>query len=85
MRTLLTVTAKGQVTLKREVLAHLGVRPGDQITVDLCAPHGALLQAASNAGIEAFFGCLPERDQAVSIDEMNQAVADGWAGTGACG
>ncbi|MGO7565492.1 AbrB/MazE/SpoVT family DNA-binding domain-containing protein, partial [Rhizobium johnstonii] len=31
----LTLTAKGQVTLKKEVLQHLGVRPGDKIYVDL--------------------------------------------------
>lgn len=31
----LTVTAKGQITLRREVLAHLGVRPGDKVDVDL--------------------------------------------------
>jgi len=30
----LTVTAKGQVTLRRELLDHLGVRPGDRIDVD---------------------------------------------------
>jgi hypothetical protein len=30
----LTVTAKGQVTLRRDLLEHLGVRPGEKITVD---------------------------------------------------
>jgi len=31
----LKVTAKGQVTLKKEVLDHLGIKPGDEIDVDL--------------------------------------------------
>ena len=35
MAVTLTVTAKGQITLRREVLEHLGVRPGDKIDVDL--------------------------------------------------
>ena len=29
----LTVTAKGQVTLRKDVLEHLGVHPGEKITV----------------------------------------------------
>ena len=29
----LTVTAKGQITLKKEVLRHLGVKPGDKVDV----------------------------------------------------
>jgi bifunctional DNA-binding transcriptional regulator/antitoxin component of YhaV-PrlF toxin-antitoxin module len=31
----LTVTAQGQVTLRRDLLQHLGVQPGDKITVDM--------------------------------------------------
>ena len=30
----LTVTAKGQVTLRKDLLKHLGVQPGEKITVD---------------------------------------------------
>jgi bifunctional DNA-binding transcriptional regulator/antitoxin component of YhaV-PrlF toxin-antitoxin module len=30
----LTVTAKGQVTLRKDLLEHLGVRPGEKIAVD---------------------------------------------------
>jgi hypothetical protein len=33
MRTL-TVAANGQVTLRKDLLEHLGVRPGEKITVD---------------------------------------------------
>ncbi|GHU08451.1 hypothetical protein FACS1894158_17740 [Betaproteobacteria bacterium] len=32
--TSLSVTAKGQVTLKRDLLQHLGVRPGERIDFD---------------------------------------------------
>ena len=31
----LTVTAKGQVTLRQAVLDHLGVRPGDKVGISL--------------------------------------------------
>jgi AbrB family looped-hinge helix DNA binding protein len=30
----LTVTAKGQVTLRKDLLEHLGVHPGEKVTVD---------------------------------------------------
>ena len=32
--TTLTITAKGQVTLKKELLQHLGVKPGQKIEVE---------------------------------------------------
>ena len=33
--TTLTITAKGQITLRRAVLEHLGVGPGDKLVMDL--------------------------------------------------
>ena len=32
--TALTVTAKGQITLRRGLLQHLGIAPGQQLEVD---------------------------------------------------
>src|SRR5260363_181894 len=37
--TLLTVTSRGQVTFRQEVLKHLGVKPGEKIELDLL-PYG---------------------------------------------
>jgi len=39
--TKLTITAKGQVTLKQELLNHLGVGPGEKIEADKL-PEGRL-------------------------------------------
>ncbi|GAB1387989.1 MAG: hypothetical protein AMXMBFR78_31830 [Rubrivivax sp.] len=52
-----TVTAKGQITLKRELLNHLGVKPGERLAFDKL-PGGALrVRAARPAGgVEAFVG-----------------------------
>jgi bifunctional DNA-binding transcriptional regulator/antitoxin component of YhaV-PrlF toxin-antitoxin module len=77
-QTVLTVTAKGQVTLKRDLLDHLGVQPGDKITIELHSPHEALIRAAPRDGIERFFGCLPARSVSVSLDDMDRAIEDGW-------
>ena len=39
MTTTLTVTAKGQITLRKEVLRHLGATPGQKVEIDLL-PNG---------------------------------------------
>ena len=55
----LTITAKGQVTLRKDVLAHLGLRPGQRIAVEKL-PDGRLeVRAAKPAGaISDVFGTL---------------------------
>ena len=78
----LTVTAKGQVTLKKELLQHIGVQPGQQIEVDPL-PEGRLsIQAKRPSGfIDAFIGYLArDTDKSASIEEINEAAADGWTG-----
>ena len=78
----LTVTAKGQVTLRKGLLEHLGVRPGDQIILEKL-PDGRLeVRAARSAGkISAAFDFLKrEGGPSLSIEEMNQIAARGWAG-----
>ncbi|KFB10992.1 MULTISPECIES: AbrB/MazE/SpoVT family DNA-binding domain-containing protein [Nitratireductor] len=80
--TTLTVTAKGQVTLKKDLLQHLGVKPGQKIEVS-ALPDGRLtIQAAARKGSwEDAFGCLAGKtDKVATIEEMNEAIAKGWAG-----
>ncbi len=79
-----TVTAKGQVTLKRDLLQHLGVKPGERIDFDKL-PGGELrLRAARPAGtIDDFLGILDGKvklNKPLSIEEMNRIAAAGWAG-----
>ena len=80
--TTLTVTAKGQVTLRKDLLAHLGVRPGDKITVEKL-PGGRIEAKAARptAELSDVFGFL-KRDNglSLSIDEMNEIAAEGWIG-----
>ena len=80
--TTLTVTARGQVTLKKEVLQHLGITPGDKIELDLLPGGEGVLRAARPAqSIDAFVGLLRGRSRKVaSIKEINEAAASGWAG-----
>jgi len=79
----LTVTAKGQVTLRRDLLEHLGVQPGEKITVDKLADGRIEVKAARPTGkISDAFGFLKakRKGRPLSIEGMNKIIARGWAG-----
>lgn len=79
----LTVTAKGQITLRKEVLAHLGVRPGDKLDVDLLADGRMQLRPKRGKPVTGVFGMLAgPGTPRLSVEEMNEAAAAGWAGEG---
>jgi bifunctional DNA-binding transcriptional regulator/antitoxin component of YhaV-PrlF toxin-antitoxin module len=80
--TKLTVNAKGQVTFRRDVLQHLGIRPGDKIELDLLPGGRGMIESARLDGtIKAFVGLLARRTRkAATIEEINNAAARGWAG-----
>jgi bifunctional DNA-binding transcriptional regulator/antitoxin component of YhaV-PrlF toxin-antitoxin module len=80
--TTLTVTARGQVTFRKDVLQHLGIQPGDKIELDLLPDGRGVLRAAQRTGtINGFVGLLAGRTQKVAtLEEINAATAQGWAG-----
>ena len=80
--TTLTVTARGQVTFRKEILQHLGITPGEKIELDFLPDGKGLLRAAKPAQtMKSFVGLLANKTAKVAtIEEMNQAIADGWAG-----
>jgi AbrB family looped-hinge helix DNA binding protein len=78
----LTVTAKGQVTLRKDLLKHLGVQPGEKVTVETL-PEGRIeLKAERAAGkISDVFNFLKRGNgRSLSIEEINEAAKKGWAG-----
>ena len=77
----LTVTAKGQVTLRKYLLEHLGVQPGDKITVDKLPDGRIEVKAARPAGeISDVFNFLKrKKGVSLSIEEINKIAARGWA------
>lgn len=79
--TTLTVTAKGQITLRQDLLKHLGVGPGQKLEVEKLPDGRIIVRAASSGTLKSFFGCLAKADgPSLSLDEMNRIIADGWAG-----
>jgi bifunctional DNA-binding transcriptional regulator/antitoxin component of YhaV-PrlF toxin-antitoxin module len=78
----LTVTARGQVTFRKEVMRHLGVKPGGKIALELLPDGRGIVRAAKPAGsIHDFIGMLAGKTKKVAtIEEINEAAAQGWAG-----
>jgi bifunctional DNA-binding transcriptional regulator/antitoxin component of YhaV-PrlF toxin-antitoxin module len=68
--TILTVTTRGQVTLRKDVLQHLGIRPGEKIELGLLPDGRGILKAArSNGTIDSFIGLLAGRTKKVATIE----------------
>jgi bifunctional DNA-binding transcriptional regulator/antitoxin component of YhaV-PrlF toxin-antitoxin module len=80
--TTLTVTARGQVTFRKDVLQHLGIRPGEKIELDLLPNGQGILKAAkANGTVADFVGLLAGKTTKVAtIEEINAATAQGWSG-----
>jgi bifunctional DNA-binding transcriptional regulator/antitoxin component of YhaV-PrlF toxin-antitoxin module len=80
----LAVTVKGQVTLKRDLLQHLGIKPGERVEFEKL-PGGELrVRAARSSGsIDGFFHALDGKvalKQPLTIEDMNEIATAGWAG-----
>ena len=75
----LTVTSRGQVTFRREVLKHLGIQPGQKIRLDLLPDGRAQLSAEQPKGSwRDFSGQLSGRTNGVrlSIEDIAALTAE---------
>jgi bifunctional DNA-binding transcriptional regulator/antitoxin component of YhaV-PrlF toxin-antitoxin module len=76
----LTVTARGQVTFRKELLLHLGIKPGEKIELNLLPDGRAELRATQpKAGIGELAGFLKGKTNGIvlTIDEIGEAIAAG--------
>jgi bifunctional DNA-binding transcriptional regulator/antitoxin component of YhaV-PrlF toxin-antitoxin module len=82
---ILTVTTRGQVTFRKDVLKHLGIQPGGKIRLDLLPDGRAELKAEQPEGswedLRGFFKgkILGAR---LSIEDINDAIAEAGAAAG---
>lgn len=78
----LTVTSKGQVTLRKDVLEHLGIRPGEKVSVEKLPDGRVEVKAARPSGeiSDAFDFLKRESGPSLSLDEINDLAASGWSG-----
>jgi bifunctional DNA-binding transcriptional regulator/antitoxin component of YhaV-PrlF toxin-antitoxin module len=72
----LTVTARGQVTFRKEVLRHMGVKPGEKIEIELAPGGRGILSAARKTGsIDDFIGVLAGKTRkSVAIGDIMKAA-----------
>ena len=77
--TTLTVTTRGQVTFRKDVLQHLGIGPGEKIELDKLPGGRVILKAARPSGkIDRFLGLLAGKTKKIAtLDEINEAAAAG--------
>jgi bifunctional DNA-binding transcriptional regulator/antitoxin component of YhaV-PrlF toxin-antitoxin module len=78
----LTVTGRGQVTFRQDVLRHLGVKPGEKLELELLPDGRVAIQTARPKGsIEDFIGCLAGKTKVkLTIKEIKEATEQAWAG-----
>lgn|GEM_PF-561447 len=74
----LTITAKGQITLKREVLEHLGLQPGSRVEVDLL-PNGkvglvGVCEPGESTWSELWASLPPYAGEPVALEQMDEAI-----------
>ena len=84
--TLLTVTARGQVTFRKDVLKHLGIRPGDKIRLELLPDGRAELKAERPQGSwQTLRGFLKGRTSGarLTMEEINETIAEAGKVAGA--
>lgn len=85
------ITPEGQILLGKEHLRHLGVHPGERVSMDLL-PGGRIALGAPvteavpglpepTGRIEEFFGILKGKSSKVAtLEEIQEAIEEGWAG-----
>jgi bifunctional DNA-binding transcriptional regulator/antitoxin component of YhaV-PrlF toxin-antitoxin module len=83
----LTVTERGQVTFRKDVLKHLGVKPGEKIELELLPGGRVTVKAESKKGSwDDFVGCLAGKTKVrLTIEEINEAIGAAAAEAGMAG
>ena len=88
------VTSKGQITIPVEVRKKLGLKPGDRVRFiegekgeyvlkpkdEAAEPKAEFVFKPKTGTIMDMLGCIHWTGKSVTIKEMNETIAKGWAG-----
>jgi bifunctional DNA-binding transcriptional regulator/antitoxin component of YhaV-PrlF toxin-antitoxin module len=82
----MTITGKGQFTLNKGLMEHLGIRPGEKVSVTR-TPEGLNVIAVKNKlsideVLQKIDKIMVHRDIISSIDDINHAIAEGYSNAG---
>ena len=70
-----TMTSKGQVTIPKAIRAQLGLRTG--VTLHFWVdPTGRIVVTPLTLGIDDLIGILPRSGRPLTIDEINEGIAE---------
>ena len=72
------ITSKGQATIPKAVRRHLGLKPGDRVKF-FFHPDGSVV-LLPKLPASAIRGFVEHAGRPVTLDEMDEAIADGAAG-----
>jgi AbrB family looped-hinge helix DNA binding protein len=73
------LTSKGQITIPIEVREDLGLKAGDRISF-IKGENGEYILKAKTGSIMNLRGIIKWTGPPVTIEEMNETIAQGWAG-----
>jgi bifunctional DNA-binding transcriptional regulator/antitoxin component of YhaV-PrlF toxin-antitoxin module len=76
---IVSTTTRGQVTLRKEIFRHVGIRPGEKLEIDML-PGGEFRGRAvrKKGSISELAGCLKGKTNGarLTIEEMDQAIGE---------
>ena len=84
---IVSTTSRGQVTLRKEIFQHVGIRPGEKLEVELLPGGEFRGRAVRKKGkIEDVFGMLAGKANVkLTIEEINEAIGEAAAQAGMAG
>jgi antitoxin PrlF len=74
------LTSKGQLTLPKVVRKALGVGPGDRVDF-VRMESGSFIVLPANHSVRSLKGLIPKPKNAVTLEDMDKAIARGAKGT----
>ena len=78
-----TVTAKGQITMNKDIMAHLGIQTGDKIRFKKLADGTVNIEAEKKLHpIESLFGLMGKARVHLTDEEMKTAIEEEHAAAG---
>ncbi len=73
------LTSKGQITIPVEIRKKLGIKAGDRVRF-IERKNGEISLKPENRSIMDLHGVVKWKGKPVTIEEMNETIAKGWAG-----
>jgi len=76
---IVSITSRGQVTLRKEILQHVGIKPGEKLEIELLPGGEFRGRAVRKKGrIEDLAGFLKGKTNGASltIEEMDEAIGE---------